>query len=81
MKNYGKLIERSFKNSNGKEGGLMDRCLEIYEIKSGLKGVLFNSGMKGWKRKENIISFAYFKEKDGDATVHRVKEYFGFAGC
>lgn len=40
MKIYGKIVERAFRNSDGKEGGLMNRCLKIYEIKSGLKGVL-----------------------------------------
>ena len=59
----------------------MNGYLEIYEIKSGLKGILFNSGMKGWKRKENIISFAHFKKKGGDATVYRVKGVFWFCGA
>lgn len=38
MKIYGKLIARARKNSNGSPCGLMDRTLEIYEIKTGLKG-------------------------------------------
>ena len=47
MKVYGKLIACARKNSNGSLCGLMDRTLEIYEIKTGLKGVLFKSSEKG----------------------------------
>ena len=78
MKIYGKLIAIARKNSNGSPCGLMDRTLEIYEIKTGLKGVLFKSSEKGWKRKENVISSALFKIEEGDATPYRVCEYFGF---
>lgn len=78
MKIYGKLIACVRKNSNGSPCGLMDRTLEIYEIKTGLKGVLFESSEKGWKKKENVISSALFKIEEGDATPYRVCEYFGF---
>lgn len=78
MKIYGKLIARARKNSNGSPCGLMDRTLEIYEIKTGLKGVLFESSEKGWKKKENVISYTLFKTEDRDATPQRVCEYFGF---
>lgn len=77
MKIYGKLITCVRKNSNGSHG-FMDRTMEIYEIKTGLKGVLFKSSQKGWKRKENVISYAIFKTKDGYDTPQRVCEYFGF---
>ena len=77
MKIYGKLIACARKNSNGSHG-FMDRTLEIYEIKTGLKGVLFKSSEKGWKKKENVISYTFFKTKDRDATTQRVCEYFGF---
>lgn len=56
----------------------MDRTLEIYEIKTGLKGVLFESSEKGWKKKENVISCVIFRAEDKDATPQRVCEYFGF---
>lgn len=78
MKIYGKLIACVRKNSNGSWCGFMDRTMEIYEIKTGLKGVLFKSSQKGWKRKENVISYAIFKTKDGVDTSQRVCEYFGF---
>lgn len=78
MKVYGKLIACVRKNSNGSPYGLMDRTLEIYEIKTGLKGVLFKSSEKGWKKKENVISSAIFRTEDRDATPYRVCEYFGF---
>ena len=77
MKVYGKLIACARKNSNGCHG-FMDRTLEIYEIKTGLKGVLFKSSEKGWKKKENVISSAIFRTEDRDATPYRVCEYFGF---
>ena len=78
MKIYGKLIARARKNSNGSPYGFMDRTLEIYEIKTGLKGVLFKSSQKGWKRKENVISCVIFRTKDKVDTPQRVCEYFGF---
>ena len=78
MKVYGKLIACARKNSNRSLCGLMDRTLEIYEIKTGLKGVLFKSSEKGWKKKENVISSAIFRTEDRDATPYRVCEYFGF---
>ena len=45
--------------------------LRVYENKQGLRGTLLDSN--GHK-----ISNAMFYEKDGDNTIHRVKEYFGF---
>lgn len=45
--------------------------LRVYENKQGLRGTLFDSN--GHK-----ISSSMFYEKDGDNTIHRVKEYFGF---
>ena len=45
--------------------------LRVYENKQGLRGTLLDSN--GYK-----ISSAMFYEKDGDNTIYRVKEYFGF---
>ena len=45
--------------------------LRVYENKQGLRGTLLDSN--GHK-----ISSAMFYEKEGDNTIHRVKEYFGF---
>ena len=45
--------------------------LRVYENKQGLRGTLLDSN--GHK-----ISSSMFYEKDGDNTIHRVKEYFGF---
>lgn len=45
--------------------------LIVYENKQGLRGTLLDSN--GHK-----ISGAMFYEKDGDNTIYRVKEYFGF---
>ena len=75
---YGKLITTYQKNSDGSQSGLMNRTLEIYELKSGLKGVLWCSSTKGWKDDvNNIISVAKFNYDDRDATEYRVCEYFG----
>ena len=75
---YGKLIATYQKNFDGSKSGLMNRTLEIYELKSGLKGVLWSSSSKGWKDNENnIISIAKFNYADRDATEYRVCEYFG----
>lgn len=72
MKIYGKLIARARKNSNGSPYGLMDRTLEIYEIKTGLKGVLFESSEKGWKKKENVIFVPFSEQRTG---MKRLIEY------
>ena len=75
---YGKLIATYQKNSDGSKGGLMNRTLEIYELKSGLKGVLWCSSSKGWKNNENnIISIAKFNYANRDATKYRDCKYFG----
>ena len=75
---YGKLIATYQKNSDSIKGGLMNRTLEIYEMKTGLKGVLWCSSSKGWKDNEkNIISVVKFNYADRDATEHHVCEYFG----
>ena len=45
--------------------------LRVYENKQGLRGTLLDSN-------DHKISSSMFYEKDGDNTIHRVKEYFGF---
>ena len=45
--------------------------LRVYKNKQGLRGTLLDSN--GHK-----ISSAMFYEKDGDNTIYRIKEYFGF---
>ena len=45
--------------------------LRVYENKQGLRGTLLDSN-------DHKISNAMFYEKDGDNTIYRVKEYFGF---
>lgn len=77
MKIYGKHIATFRKNHNNANTGLMDRTLEVYELKSGLKGVLFDSSTIGWRKESNIISVAKFRYEDCDATLYRVCEYFG----
>ena len=75
---YGKLIATYQKNSDGSKSGLMNRTLEIYELKSGLKGVLWSSSSKGWKDNENnIISVAKIEYTDRDATEQFLCNYFG----
>jgi hypothetical protein len=77
---YGKLIAKFGKTTGPNGTGLVNRVLEIYEIKTGLKGVLWDSSFIGWKSKPNEpISVAKFRYKDNDATIYRVKEYFNFS--
>ena len=45
--------------------------LRVYENKQGLRGTLLDGN-------DHKISSAMFYEKDGDNTIYRVKEYFGF---
>jgi len=77
---YGKKIA-AFGKCTGNKGGLVDRTLEIYETKRGLKGVLWDSGFMHWKSGDaEPISVAHFYYKDNDATIYRVREYFNFTG-
>lgn len=50
------------------------KTLEIYELKKGLKGVLWEDKYSN----SEPTSIAHFYYKDNDATIYRVKEYFGF---
>ena len=45
--------------------------LRVYKNKQGLRGTLLDSN-------GHNISSTMFYEKDGDNTIYRVKEYFGF---
>ena len=45
--------------------------LKIYQHIYGLRGWVLDSN-------DDVIMTADFYEKDGDATVYRVKEYFNF---
>lgn len=78
---YGKLIETCKKNSHGHKVGLMDRTLEIYETKRGLKGIVYDSSRRGWKNEYSVLFISHFTEKsEGEKpSVQRVKEYFNFA--
>lgn len=79
---YGKLVERVSGNSKGAKYGLRDRTLEIFETKRGLKGIVYISNQKGWRKEDNILSICHFTEQtEGrQPSVERVKEYFGFLG-
>lgn len=77
---YGKLIAWVNKNSKGSEYGLMDRTLEIYQLKTGLKGILYRSDELGWRKAKNVLSVCKFTESTEveRPSIQRVKEYFGF---
>lgn len=55
---YGKHVY-NYKWCNG--SALVDRTLEIYKTKTSLKGVLWNSGVKGWREEPHkpIGEFKY----------------------
>ena len=48
---YGSHIT-SYKWVDG-QGGLINRCLEIYKTKTQYKGVLWNCGKRGWREYPN----------------------------
>jgi len=58
--------------------GMHTKTLVVYQMKSGLKGVVYKSTQRGWLQPSNVLMSAKFYEKDGDATLYRVCEYFGF---
>ena len=72
MKVYGKLIARARKNSNGSPYGFMDRTLEIYEIKTGLKGVPLKSSEKVGKRKKMSFLVPFSEQR---TRTPLLKEY------
>ena len=69
--NDGKIILTLQKSRNG--SGLVDRTLEIYQLKRGYKGVLWNSGKMHWKSAPNIPLDIY-KAK----TIDEIKNKFNF---
>lgn len=48
MKTYGNLVAQYHYNSNGNDGGLMDRTILVYETKTLFKVQEWNSTFKGW---------------------------------
>ena len=65
---------RYMKRSDGGQYGLMDRALDIYIMKTCVKGELWNSGVKGWKSKPRK-PLAVYKGK----TVEDVVNQMGFS--
>lgn len=61
-----KLIAKFKKTWNGD-------VLMVYENKQGLRGTVIDKDGK-------VTMSALFYHKDNDATVYRVREYFGFMG-
>lgn len=60
-----------------KGGFFKDRRLEIYDLKTCRKGVVYLCvGWKLWR----VLSTAKFFYKDCDADDYRIREYFGFLG-
>ena len=62
------------KRSDGGQYGLMDRALDIYIMKTCVKGELWNSSVKGWKSKPRK-PLAVYKGK----TVEDVVNQMGFS--
>lgn len=62
-----KLIEKTIKQYEKET-----HCLRIYRNKHSLYGQVIDMQTK------EVIMAASFKDKDGDATIYRVKEYFNF---
>ena len=69
--NDGKVIKTLYKSSNG--GALQDRTLEIYQMKTGYKGMLWNSSKRGWKSSPNK-PMEIFKAKN----INEITNHFGF---
>lgn len=36
------------------EGAIVNRCLEIFEVKTGVKGLLWNAGRHGWRDEQYV---------------------------
>ena len=64
---------RYMKRADGGQYGLLDRALDIYQLKTCVKGELWNSSVKGWKSKPRKPLTVY-KGK----TVEEVRDKFGF---
>ena len=64
---------RYMKHADGSQYGLLDRALDIYKLKTCVKGELWDSSVKGWKSKTRKPLMIY-KAK----TVEEVRDKFGF---
>lgn len=76
---YGKLIA-SFHKSTGKMPGLIDRTLEIYETKTGLKACIWNCSFKGWKGTwHRPITQEFYKGlKNNEVNIYHLKDLYRF---
>ena len=77
---YGKKIALYEKHITHADCSTTFIQLEIYELKTCYKGILYESPfaccrVANMPRKR--VSVAKFYEKDGDMEEHRVQEYFG----
>ena len=63
---YGKHIA-NYKWRSKDTSAVVDRCLEIYELKTCLRAVVWNSGVKGWREEPNKpIANLTFSNTDGN---------------
>lgn len=63
---YGKHIA-NYKWRSKDTSAVVDRCLEIYELNTCLRAVVWNSGVKGWREEPNKpIANLTFSNTDGN---------------
>lgn len=80
VKIYGKLVA-SYKGHSMGETALLDRTLEVYQLKSGkYKGVLWRSHCKGWaENPNNIIRTCKSDSQNVLVTEAQIVKLFGGA--
>lgn len=58
--------------------GLVDRQILFYQTKKGITGYLFNSGVKGWERKENLLKKLTLETDDIVSVFPLFVQMFGY---
>jgi hypothetical protein len=59
--------------------GLIDRHLEVYVTKTRVKGVLFRSTTKGWRKRNNIIDSVHITDSDPLSKLDMILKHFNFS--
>ena len=67
---YGKHVA-NYKWHSTENTSVIDRCLEIYELKSCIKAVLWNSGISGWREEPNkpIANLMFYNNERNMASI------------
>jgi len=78
-KEYGRHIA-NYKYVETPNGGIVHRVLEIYQTKTGIKGLLWRTTTKGWREEPNVpiwksMNFPIMNYEPIEDTIKRLVEF------